>query len=139
MSPKPQNKFIERVLAGAGVPLVLAAVLVPIGTNMRLVLALAGIIMLQSHRLPSPARRREVRRFSTLRTEVNDFIHAVRRVNGAAGELSRKETTESRQAFERGCEELVARAEHIGMLTWRTNAELAEGRKTDDPEGASTL
>ena len=116
-----------------GFVLVIGAVLIPASVPSRLAFAVVGAALLYT-RGPGKADApgHDKRKFFTLRAEVDDFIDTVRRVNTAAESLNQAETPEARREFESSCEELVARAEHIGMLTWRENAELVEGR----PEAA---
>ena len=120
-----------------GIALVIAGALADLATALRVVLVLVGIVVALVPQFGGEAPRHDVRRFLTLRREVDDFIGTVRRLSSLSATLQREDTPELRAEFERGCEELVARAEHIGQLAWRAHAELAEAAAPPAPAGGS--
>lgn len=124
MSPvRSVRSLLDVAFPVVGTLLVMASVvLVPDGTVQLLVAVLGVLLLLASilelSRPLFPTERRSL----ALRMEVDDFIEAVRRVNAAATEARHVDTPEQHRIVERGVEELVARAEHIGRLAGQAHA-----------------
>ena len=105
-----------------GAAIILGAVIFMPPGAVQLVTTLVGIavMIVSGLRLNQPLLPNE-RRFLALRMEVDDFIQSVRRVNAAAIRARQTDSPDDRRTFERGCDELIARAEHIGLLAGRTH------------------
>lgn len=119
------RRSVEWGLPLAGSVFVFAAIIFFLDPMIQVVIAAAGILMIQAGmwRLTQPVLPSE-RKYQALRREVDHFILLVRRLNAAALGIREIDSPETRSVFEAAQERMRESFDRMAVLAGKTDEEV---------------